>query len=218
MSANTATFLFEVIGSNETFNVLEFKVSESVSELYNIDATLAAGNANIDLSSLLGKAAVLTLLVENHPSRLFHGEVVQAQQQESGRRLTTYTFTLAPKFWFLQYRSGCRIFQDKSVTDIIQQLFSEARIEPDDYRLAFSGAYSKREYCVQYHESEYHFLSRLMEEEGIFYYFEHHLDRQVMVIADQTSTFELIEGGGAIPYHAKTGMRPDHPIIYGYRI
>ncbi len=214
MSANTATFLFEVIGSNEAFNVLEFKVSESVSELYNIDVTLATENANIDLSSLLGKAAVLTLLVENHPSRLFHGELVQAQQQESGRRLTTYTFTLAPKFWFLQYRSGCRIFQDKSVTDIIQQLFSEARIEPDDYRLVLSGAYSKREFCVQYHESEYHFLSRLMEEEGIFYYFEHHLDRQVMVITDQTNTFKRIEGGGTIPYHAKTGMRPDHPIIY----
>ena len=74
MDANTATFLFEVVGSNEAFNVLEF----TVTDLYNIDVMLAAETANIDLNNLMGRSAVLTLLVKDQSARLFHGEVVQA--------------------------------------------------------------------------------------------------------------------------------------------
>ncbi|MDX1692341.1 MAG: type VI secretion system tip protein VgrG, partial [Ketobacteraceae bacterium] len=177
MGANTATFLFEVIGSNEDFNVLEFTLNESVSGLFSMTVAVAAQNPGIDLNELSGKPGVLTLLVSGGAPRVFHGELVQAEQQESGQRLTTYTLTLVPKFWLLQHRKGCRIFQDQSVPELIRHIFEEAHIEAGDFRLALSRTYARREYCVQYHESEFHFLSRLMEEEGLFYFFEHHPDR-----------------------------------------
>ena len=213
--ANVTRFLFELIGENESLRVVEFAVKEGISRPFLLELVVAAENDNIDLAGWIGKAGVLTLFHTRHP-RVFHGELVSAEQLESGRRFTRYRLILAPKFHLLSYRSSCRIFQSLSVPQIIEQLFDEARIEGNDYRLDLRRSYPVRDYCVQYQESEFHFLSRLMEEEGIFYFFEHRLDRHVMVISDANSVFGPVAHLDQLNYHPKGSMRPDHETIYQF--
>ncbi|MDX1693219.1 MAG: type VI secretion system tip protein TssI/VgrG, partial [Ketobacteraceae bacterium] len=211
--ANVTRFLFELIGESESLRVVEFHIDEAVSVPFCLDLVLAAENDSADMPSWVGKAGVLTLFHPQHP-RVFHGEVLQAEQLDSGRRFTRYRLLLVPKFQLLQYRSGSRIFQELSVPRIIGKLFSEARLEGSDYRLELNRRYQPREYCVQYQETEFEFLSRLMEEEGIFYFFEHHQDRHVMVISDDNSVFRRLAHRDAIAFHPKGSMRPDREVVY----
>ncbi|PIE41414.1 MAG: hypothetical protein CSA49_03430 [Gammaproteobacteria bacterium] len=219
MLANTATFHFQLIGSQEIFHVQRFKISEPIACLYEIELLVAVENPALNINGLLTKAGVLTLFATgqaaaDQPARIFHGEVVMAEQEGVGSRLANYRITLAPKFWFLQQRSCCRIFQNISVTGMIGKLFGEAKITDSDYRFDLKKSYPAREFCVQYHESDFYFLSRLMEEEGIFYYFEHYLDRQVMVITDHGGSFKDIQADTPLAYHPKTGMHQDGAVIY----
>ena len=213
--ANVTRFLFELIGESESLRVVEFSVSEGLSSPFQLELIVAAENDALDIAGWIGKAGVLTLFHTRDP-RVFHGELVAARQLESGRRFTRYQLSLAPKFHLLKYRSGCRIFQSLSVPRIIEKLFDEARIEGNDYRLDLKRSYPTRDFCVQYQESEFHFLSRLMEEEGIFYFFEHRLDRHVMVISDANAAFSPIAHNRQLNYHPKGSMRPDHETVYQF--
>ncbi|MCG8316221.1 MAG: type VI secretion system tip protein VgrG [Pseudomonadales bacterium] len=226
MRANTAAFYFEVIGHPTEFRVTECLVIEAVSSLYDIEVTVACEDAALELSDVIGKPGVLTILDDhldiehpdnNIPNRCFHGEIIATSQQSSGHQYTLYQFKLAPKLWFLNQRSGCRIFQDISTIDLITTLLDEANITSHHYRIDTKHTYTKRAYCVQYHETEFQFLSRLMEEEGIFYFFEHHLDRHVLVIADQNQSFKTITGTSRLPYHPKATMNASHRTIYELR-
>lgn len=211
--ANVARFLFEISNENEPIHVVRFDMQESLSTLYAVNLTVAVENGSVKPSDWLGKSGCITL-ADNVTPRVFHGEIVAVKQSDPGRRLTQYLVTLAPRFWYLQHRSGCRIFQEKSVPDIISQVFSEANITNSDYRFELQKTYSPREFCVQYQESEFHFLSRLMEEEGLFYFFEHTASKHVMVICDANKSFKPQASDHRIPYHPKTSMRPDRSIIY----
>lgn len=213
--ANVTRFLFEIIGRSEQLRVLEFSLEEAISAPFQCTVVIASEDHNVDIGQWIGQAAVLTLF-DNKIPRVIHGEIENASHMETGRRFTRFQITLAPKFKWLEHRSGSRIFQEKSVPEIIRQVFNEANIQHSDYRLALNRSYSPRDYCVQYQETEFHFLSRLMEEEGIFYFFEHHVDHHVMVIGDDNSVFKAIEGEKAVQFHAKTAMRPDHTTIYEF--
>ena len=90
-----------------------------------------------------------------------------------------------PGCWFLKLFSNCRIFQNKTVPDIIQKVFADRGYTDYDFRL--TGSYDPREYCVQYRETDFNFVSRLMEDEGIFYFFEQTEDKHQLVLADAKS-------------------------------
>ena len=90
--------------------------------------------------------------------------------------------------WFLNLFSDCRIFQNKSVPDIVEQVFKDRGFS--DYKLQLQGSYPEREYCVQYRETDFNFVSRLLEEEGIFYFFEQSQEKHTLVLADQSSAFD----------------------------
>ncbi len=115
-------------------------------------------------------------------------ELIEAGK--TGVTLAIYRATLVPWMWFLTCRQDSRIFQNKSVPDIIQEVFKGQGFA--DFRLQLNGDFKSREYCVQYRESNFDFVSRLMEEEGIFYFFEHEETKHTLVMANHHSSFKLL--------------------------
>src|SRR5690606_5191972 len=112
--------------------------------------------------------------------------VVEADWIGMHNGLFAYRLVLRPWLWLLSRTEDCRIFSSKSVPDIIREVFEDAGFS--DFRMALSESYDRVEYCVQYRESDFAFVSRLMEEEGMYYFFEHSEDRHMLVLADAKSS------------------------------
>lgn len=156
--------------------------SEGLSTPFEFTLDMLAPDT-VQSSAVLGKAMGVTVDVPGGAERYYHGRVrrfVQIGKSVDG--LTSYRAEIVPWFWFLTLSTDCRIFQNKSVVEIVKEIFDGQGMT--DYRMATTATYVKREYCVQYRESDFAFVSRLLEEEGIFYFFEHAASKHTMVLAD----------------------------------
>ena len=133
--ANSSRFIFTLIGGNTELRVTEFDGQESLSTPFQWNVTVATEDANLDLSNLVNKSALLTLLGEkaNPTERLIHGFISSASYLSTGNRFSLYQLTLTPQLSYFEHRSGHRIFQDMSVPDIIKQLFSDAKYPATKY-------------------------------------------------------------------------------------
>ena len=159
---------------------------ESVSAPFEFQVRLLSENKAIDLKSLLRTPAAISIQLAEGKTRYIHGIVNRLAQLDRGQDLVSYVGTLVPSIWFLGLRADCRIFQNLTVPEIVEQVLKDRGV---DFKAKLSGAYGKREYCVQYRESDLNFISRLLEEEGIFYFFEHARNKHVMILADLPSVF-----------------------------
>ena len=203
--ANISRFLFSCPSLQETLRVVGFVAEQGLSSLYWCELELACDKSDLDLNTLVGKSGVLTLFDAAYPG-FIHGEIAAASQGVVGRRFTTYHVTLRPKLWQLELRRGSRIFQNLSVPDIVRQVLKDAGISGEDLQLKLTGHYPVLEYCTQYRESDFAFLDRLMAEAGLFYCFEHSVQRHVLVIADDKQVFTPISGQRELPYRQSTSM------------
>ncbi|OUS24398.1 hypothetical protein A9Q99_24610 [Gammaproteobacteria bacterium 45_16_T64] len=203
--ANVTRLVFELIGCDTEIRVIGFTGEEEISGLFSFTLNLVCENDVLDVGAFLSKPGLLTF-IDSHNSRVLHGEIIQASYVNRGRRFTQFSVMLAPKPWFLLSRSGNRIFQQQSVPDIISTLLSEADIRGSDVRLDLRHSYPARDYTVQYQENEWDFICRLMEEEGIFYFFEHNLDKHTLVLGDHNACFAPLPGSRSIAYHPITGL------------
>ena len=210
--ANTSRFSFELMGSSEELRVLEFLGKESISNPFEFKVILATKNDLLTAAQFMGKSGLLTFVAHEH-NELLHGDIARFRQYGQQGDFLLYQVTLVPHFWFLKHRHNHRIFQEQSVPQIIKTIFHEAGISPDHFELRLSREYSPREYCVQYAESEFDFISRLMEQHGLHYHFEHHLDKHIMVIADHNSAFPSIQNEQAIQYHPLDSLNADKDVI-----
>jgi type VI secretion system secreted protein VgrG len=114
--------------------------------------------------------------------RYFHAIVRRFAQGPEDNRVRSYQLEAVPWLWMLTQTSDCRIFQDKTVPEIIKQIFSDLGFS--DFKDELTGDYKKWDYCVQYRETDFNFISRLMEHEGIFYFFKHEKSKHTLVLAD----------------------------------
>lgn len=158
---------------------------EAVSTPYEIHLDLLSTDPAIDPKKLLRKPVSVTVDLASGGKRYFHGVVRRFVQLGRSGGLVSYRAEVVPWLWFLSLASDCRIFQQLSVPDIVKKVLTDMGVT--DVKLNFTGTYSPREYCVQYRESDLAFISRLMEEEGIFYFFEHEVGKHTMVLADSPS-------------------------------
>ncbi len=213
--SSEADFVFSASEYDGELRVLRFNGTEALSEPFRYSLRLAAQDSEIDFETIIGKPAYLSIYGETG-ERYVNGIVTRFSQGNVGNRYTVYNAELMPTIYLLSMRYKCRIFQDMSVQDIIEQIFEEAGIQSDCYRFALQGNHPAREYCVQYRESELNFISRLMEEEGIFYFFEHDDEKHVMVMADNPGVHVSIESP-TIVFNETGGMVADQESIYGYR-
>lgn len=204
-SANTARFLFDCPAVRQDWRVVGFAAEQGLSSPGWCELELVCPRHDLDAGALIGKAGVLTLFDVDHPS-FIHGEIAAASQGAVGKRFTTYHVTLRPKLWQLEFRSGLRIFQDQSVPDIVRTVLKDAGISGQDVRFELTGTYAPRSYCVQYRESDFAFVHRLLAEEGLFYCVEHSVERHVLVIGDNRSSFKPIAGNNVLPFAPAVGM------------
>jgi type VI secretion system secreted protein VgrG len=200
-------FTFSVEGISEPLRVLSFEGEEAISELFSFRLTLGAENAAIALESAIGQPAVLTMKTADD-ARYLHGLVSRFEQAEAGKQLTVYHATLVPRAYRLTLRHDCRIFQDLTIPQIIESVLKSAGFLAFEYRLTLLRKYQPKEYSVQYRETDWAFIIRLMEEEGIFCFFEHTADGHTLVIGDAPFSTPAIAAPDAVPFNPATGLNP----------
>ena len=161
---------------------------EGISSLYEFSLDMVSNNNSIVFEDIIGKPVTVTLSLMDSKKRFFHGIISSFSQGEGiakpdgSLHLTSYSAKMVPWFWVLTKTVNSRIFQEKSVVDIVETIFQEDGLM--DYEMRLNKTYTPRTYCVQYQESDYRFISRLLEEEGIFYFFEHEQKKHRLVISD----------------------------------
>jgi type VI secretion system secreted protein VgrG len=162
--------------------------TERVSELFRFEVSLLSENFEIELDDLLGENVTIRIGDEDDNTRYFNGYVTSFTQFPGRKDVDSfahYQIVMSPWLWFLTRTSDCRIFQEKTVPDIIKEVMSGHGFDEVDDKL--TEPYRTWEYCVQYRETDYNFVSRLMEQEGIYYYFTHEDGAHKMVLADAPS-------------------------------
>jgi type VI secretion system secreted protein VgrG len=198
-------FTFEVDGLGPATSVARFDGHESVSQLFHFQLLLTSSDGQIAGADVIGKPALLTLAMDQSEPRHIHGIVSRFEHGEEGHKLSTYQATLVPKVWRLQHRRDSRIFQEMTVPEIIEKVLETAGLGADDYRLFMESTHAPREYCVQYRESDWAFISRLMEEEGICCFFEHSADGHVLVMGDGPNCHSGIVAPDKLPFRGVLG-------------
>jgi type VI secretion system secreted protein VgrG len=173
-----------------------FSGSEGISRLFRFDLWMHSEKSTLDFAQIIGKKATIRIKMEGGKFRHLNGLIdtfaqagsTQVQVANQTVMLANYTAALVPWLFMLSYTSDCRIYQDKTAPEIIEAVFKENDFS--DFALRLQGSFRKREYCVQWNETDLNFVLRLMEEEGIFYFFEHEESKHTLVLANQSSDFK----------------------------
>jgi type VI secretion system secreted protein VgrG len=169
-----------------------FAATEELGRLFSFELELASEKLEIKFEDIVGQNATVRLALNDGKTRYFNGYVSRFIQMPGQGGLALYQATLVPWLWFLTRVADCRIFQEMNAPDIIQQVFRDQGFT--DFKLSLSESYRQREFCVQYRETDFNFVSRLMEDEGIYYYFEHENGKHSLVLADSKSAHAAYEG------------------------
>ena len=205
-------FRFKTPLGDDVLLVDRFTGEERVSTPYRFVLQLLSDDPNIDMKDLLMKPAVLSMKLEDESERHIHGILNRMKLVEYGDDgMAKYQAEMVPWLWLLTLFSNCRIFQNKSVPDIVEKIFHDRGFS--DYQLKLQGTYQPREYCVQYRETDFNFVSRLLEDEGIFYFFEQTADKHKLVLADDNSSFKACPHKDKARYTPALGGRLDEDTI-----
>ena len=172
--------------------VRNFHGEEAISELFRYDLELYSEDSSLEFTQIVGQAVTLQIQLSSGSFQYVNGIVGRFTQAGRDERFTTYLAELHPWLWMLTMSADCRIFQNKNSLDIVKQVFSGLGFS--DFSDKTTGTYSAREYCVQYRETAFAFVSRLLEEEGISYYFTHDSSKHTMVLVDDSSSWGTCPG------------------------
>ncbi len=179
-----------------------FTGQEAVSQLFSFQLDLMAENRqDVAFDKLLGQKITVSLTLPDRKKRYFNGVCNRVIQGVRDKIFTAYRMEIVPQFWLLTRRAQSRIFQHISVPDILKKVLAGLDVEYE-----IRGTFQPRDFCVQYRETDFNFASRLMEEEGIYYFFKHAADGHKMVVANTPQShpdmpemseiiFEEVEGG-----------------------
>jgi type VI secretion system secreted protein VgrG len=181
---------------------------EELGRLGDYQLDLLSPKADIKVDQILGKNVTIKLALPDDSTRFFNGYVTRFSQGGSYGRYTQYRASVRSWLWFLTRTSDCRIFQEMTVPDIVKKVFGD---EPAaDFKFELTGNYRKWTYCVQYRETDFNFVSRLLEEEGIYYYTRHTDGHNTIVLTDSTSKHKPTHGYEKISYIApEEVVRPE---------
>jgi type VI secretion system secreted protein VgrG len=176
------------------------RAREEIGRLFEYEIDLLSRKGDVDLDKILATGVTVKIELPERKIRHFNGYVTRFAQAGMLGRYHVYRASVRPWLWFLTRVSNCRIFQEMSVPDIIKKVFDEHSIA--DFKLdGLTNSYTKREYCVQYRETDFEFVSRLMEEEGIYYFFKHADGKHSLMLSDSYSAHAAFEGYAQIPFN-----------------
>jgi type VI secretion system secreted protein VgrG len=195
-----------------------FTGHEGISQLFRFELDLIAKiETDVAFDKLLNQKVTVHLVLRDGNKRHFNGVCVRISQgeqevSEDKSRFTAYRMELVPEFWRLTRVAQSRIFQQKSVPDILKEVLVGFKPNFD-----LKGTFDKRDYCVQYRETDFNFACRLMEEEGIYYFFKHSDGDHQMVVANTPSTHnDLTPGPSEFIYENVAGGLKDEDRIYDW--
>lgn len=212
-SLSPSRFSLTIEGFNDDLQVFSFSGTEAISTPYAFELVLVSEHAFLDLESLLHQPAFLAF---DSAGTGIHGQIYAIAQGQTSQRLTFYTLTLVPQLAYLKHRHNQRIFQKRTVEQIIGQLLEEHGIFSDSYAFKLDTTYKARDYCVQYQESDLHFIQRLCEEEGIHYHFEHSAHGHRLVFGDGQVAFQKLPA--PVPYHTDSGLVAAAPAVNCFEV
>jgi type VI secretion system secreted protein VgrG len=172
--------------------VRSYSGEEAISELFHYELELYSENASLDATKIVGQAVTLQIPLSNGSFQYVNGIVGRFTQAGMDNRFVTYLAELHPWLWMLTMSADCRIFQNMTSLAIVKQIFSDLGFS--DFSDKTTGSYTARDYCVQYRETAFAFVSRLLEQEGISYYFTHDASKHTMVLIDDTSSWGTCPG------------------------
>ena len=197
-NAVQATLRVQGTSMKEELRLISMEGEEGISRLFSFRILLATSSSKLALGKLVGKPALVSIITDEG-QRLIHGMIRRLEQRDSGRKFTVYSATLVPAAWSLTQRFDCRIFQKKHIGKIIGEVLDAAHIP---YQLRSRGNQDPpaRDYCVQYRESDWAFISRLLEEEGYHFYFEHSPEKHILHISNDSTVAPDITAPSALRF------------------
>ena len=180
-----------------------FSAHEEISRLSEFDLELLSEDYEINFDDIIGQNVTISMELPGGGTRYWNGFINRfVQGVSTSTQYAQYRATMVPWLWFLTRTSDCRIFQEKTVPDIIKQIFNDLGFSDIEDRL--SGGYQTWTYCVQYRETDFNFVSRLMEQEGIYYYFLHEQGKCTIVLCDSRSKHDPYEDYDEIDFTPDT--------------
>jgi len=195
--------------SDDTFEVVRFRGAEGISRLYEFDITLSSEDPEIDLKAVLQNPATFTIMRADQDDLPIHGVLAQFEQLHEANQRIFYRAVLVPRLWQASLYRENQLFLEKTVPDIIEEILSQTGLTTDDYELRLTGQYAEWEYICQYGETDFDFISRWMEREGIYYYFEQTEEFEKLIITDNSTAHEDVSGMISIPYSPPSALIPE---------
>ncbi len=185
----TSPFGDDTAGGQASLHALSFQASERLSQPFEIGLDVACNEAGADVASLLNQQISLTVRRKDGIDRCFNGVVRHVRRiGHENRGYWQYHLEMVPRLWFLSQTVDCRIFQQKTAVEILRQIFSENGVSPVEFHV--SGSQPVREYTTQFNEDNLTFCHRVMQESGLFYYFEHSKSEHKLIVADNNGSFK----------------------------
>lgn len=199
MASDGVSGTFKVDQLDAQLELIRLRGREELSGLFGFDLEVASTRRALSFSRVVDHGALLTLH-SAAGTRHLRGQVVRLAQVRSGQQYTVYRISLAPRAWRLTRTTDLKIFQKKSVEQIVEQVLKEGGVKRQ-FRLRGNTARAEREYCVQYRETDWAFVMRLLEEEGCYSFFAHDSDKHTLMIQDHHQFEEAIETPQTVAYH-----------------
>jgi type VI secretion system secreted protein VgrG len=183
---------------------------EAISQLFSFQLEALAENKTVvAFDKLLGQKVTVELELPEKKKRFFNGIVRKAVEGEQGAFFTEYSLEIVPHFWLLTRKAQSRIFQHMSVPDILKKVFDGLEVS-----FELKGTFFARDYCVQYRETDFSFACRLMEEEGIYYFFKHSATNHQMVVANTPESHSDVQAPVSVIYETVEGGLRDEDRIH----
>ncbi len=203
---------------DDKFLLRSFSGEDGISELFHYHLDLLSEDSNISFDDIIGKNVTFSVrLAVTESARYFNGYVSRFVQLPGETRLFHYQAEVVPWLWFLTRTADCKIFQNMAVMDIVKQVFTDLGFK--DFQDQTQKTYPTWEYCVQYRETAFNFVSRLMEQEGIFYFFKHENGKHTLMMGDVASVHQPCPDVSRVMFDrsAMLEMRHDEDVVYGWK-
>jgi type VI secretion system secreted protein VgrG len=193
-----------------------FTGQEGISQLFHFHLDLLSTDPAIPFKQIVGQRVTLRILLADGSQRYINGCVSRFAQTSNDMRFTHYRAEVVPWLWFLTRTADCRIFQNMTVPDIILKICKDLGFS--DVKNALQGSFEPRDYCVQYRETDFNFVSRLMEQYGIFYFFEHEEDKHTLVLANSPTAHRPCPEQPKARYDYSAGAILDEDVITSWQM
>jgi type VI secretion system secreted protein VgrG len=202
----------------DKFLLRSFAGEDGISELFHFHLDLLSEDPDISFDDIIGKNVTFSVrLAAIDAARYFNGYVSRFVQLPGEERLTHYQAEVVPWLWFLTRTADCKIFQNMTVVDIVKKVFTDFGFT--DFEDQTQKSYPEWEYCVQYRETAFNFVSRLLEQEGIYYFFKHENGKHTLILGDVPSVHQPCPNVSRVMFDrgAMLEMRHEEDVVYGWK-